>query len=274
MSAVSDFEQKRELLRRRLADLPSLLVAYSGGVDSACLLYEAHRALGDKTLGVIADSPSLPRAELEEAVKLSQEFALPLRVIRTAEMENPDYAKNPLNRCFFCKAELFEKLRTMARQEGWAALAYGENASDVGDFRPGRDAAQAFQVLSPLREAGLTKADIRRMAREANLPVADKPASPCLSSRIPHGQEVTEAKLKQIERAEGFLLARGYDVVRVRHHGKRAVIQVAPPHLPRVQEASEAEAIDLHLRTLGFEAVEIDPQGYRGPSLSSELAEA
>ncbi|MCX6896855.1 MAG: ATP-dependent sacrificial sulfur transferase LarE, partial [Verrucomicrobia bacterium] len=196
----------------------SCLVAYSGGVDSVFLARVAADALGAKSLAAIADSPSLPRRELAEALDIAKKFNFPVRVVKTAEFANTEYLANPTNRCYFCKHELFEELTPLARAEGFAVIAYGENASDLGDFRPGAKAAAEFQVRAPLKEAGLTKADIRELSAQLGLPTADKPQMACLSSRIPYGEAVTPAKLLMIEEAEYVLKDFGFYDVRVRHH--------------------------------------------------------
>lgn len=213
-----DTEQKFERLRALLRSYGSCLVAYSGGVDSVFLAYVAHQTLGARALAVIADSPSLPRRELAEALALGERHGFPVRVVRTREFQNPNYLANPLNRCYFCKHELFETLRPIARAEGFGVIAYGENASDVADFRPGAEAAREFAVRAPLKEAGLTKEEIRQLSARLGLPTAAKPQMACLSSRVPHGQPVTPEKLGMIEAAENFLRDLGFREVRVRHH--------------------------------------------------------
>src|SRR5215831_3962777 len=210
--------EKYKRLQELLRSYGSCLVAYSGGVDSVLLARVAHEVLGQKALAAIADSPSLPRRELEEALALAEQFQFPVRVVRTKEFENPEYLANPNNRCYFCKHELFTELGPLAKAEGFAVIAYGENASDVGDYRPGAQAAAEFQVRAPLKEAGLTKAEIRQLSAELGLPTAEKAQMACLSSRIPYGERVTEEKLGMIERAENLLRDLGFYDVRVRHH--------------------------------------------------------
>jgi uncharacterized protein len=225
---VSKLDRLKDLLR----SCGSCVVAYSGGVDSVFLARVAHDVLGDQSLAVIADSPSLPRRELQEALEIAERFGFPVRVVRTAEFENPSYLANPNNRCYFCKHELFEELTPLVKELGFAVIAYGENASDVGDFRPGAKAAAEFQVRAPLKEAGLTKAEIRELSAQLGLPTADKPQMACLSSRIPHGEAVTPEKLKMIEEAEYVLRDLGFYDVRVRLHelgGKHPTSNIQHP---------------------------------------------
>lgn len=242
-----------------------MLVAYSGGVDSAYLLWRSYQEIGNQVLGVLADSPSLARTERAAAIRLAHEHGLPLRILETGEMDNPDYRANPPNRCFFCKAELFSRMEALAEAEGFDTLAYGENADDVAADRPGSLAARTFSVCAPLREAGLGKADVRTLAALAGLQVADKPASPCLASRIPHGQEVTPEKLARVEAAESILRSLGLKIVRVRHDQATARIQVAPGEIPHLR--ATAETWLKPILALGFNAVEVDPNGYRGAGL-------
>lgn len=268
---------KVESLKAQLRAHAPLVIAYSGGVDSAYLLAAARETLGEKKmLGVIADSPSLPRRALAEALALAQEISAPVEVIETQEMNDQHYVSNPLNRCYFCKAELFVKLDALAQARGFAALAYGENADDARQVRPGRQAAAEFAVIAPLRDAGLTKAEIRALSREMGLPTADAPAQPCLSSRIPHGTPVTRDALAMIERGEEWVRSLGFRVFRVRHiegesgagAGRRARVQVAPEEMPHLAEVMARENAPLAggLRAIGYDAVEIDPAGYRSPS--------
>jgi uncharacterized protein len=261
---------KRTKLHELLRQHSPLVIAYSGGVDSAFLLAEARRELGDRMLGVIADSPSLPRQSLAEAVALARAIGAPIEVVKTQELENPDYAANPPNRCYFCKAELFQTLDALARSRGYPAIAYGENADDMQHERPGRVAAAEFHVLAPLRDAGLTKAEIRRLSRDIGLPTADAPAQPCLSSRIPWGTPVTTDALAMVERAEEHIRALGFRVFRVRHVVKHAtppsaLVQIAQGEL--LLAAPVIEEIERGVLGAGYASVEIDPGGYRGPSL-------
>ena len=261
--------EKRERLRELLRQSAPLVVAFSGGVDSAYLLAEAHATLSDRVLGVIADSPSLPRTALNEAIAVARTIGARLEVVKTLELENPDYAANPPNRCYFCKAELFQRLDHLAHQRGFRAIAYGENADDMHHERPGRLAAAEFRILAPLRDAGLTKAEIRALSRQLHLPTADLPAQPCLSSRIPWGTPVTPDALSMVERAEEAVRAFGFRVFRVRHivereHPPRARLLVAPDELTRLE--TTRAAIEDALLNAGYASLEIDPAGYRGPS--------
>ncbi len=261
--------EKIEALRACLEKHAPLVIAYSGGVDSAYLLAAAHQFLGDKMLGVIADSPSLPRRALADALALAEKIGAPVEVIATEEMHDENYVSNPVNRCYFCKAELFAKLDRLAHERSFGAIAYGENADDAQQFRPGRQAAGEFAVLAPLKHAGLTKAEIRTLSRELGLPTADAPAQPCLSSRIPHGTPVTSQALAMIERGEDLVRSLGFKIFRVRHVvGENKVlarVQIAPAEMPRIQPVNAA--LVSGLRAVGYEDVEIDPAGYRGPSL-------
>ena len=255
---------KLSRLRAQLRAHAPLVIAYSGGVDSAYLLAEAHATLGAEVLGVIADSPSLPRQALADALALAEKIGAPVEVVRTEEFANPEYTANPPNRCYFCKAELFTKLDALAAARGFRAIAYGENADDMTQVRPGRQAAAEFSILGPLRDAGLTKTEIRELSRALDLPTADAPAQPCLSSRIPHGTPVTVEALAMIERGEAHVRSLGFRIFRVRHLADgppRARVQIAPEELPRLPQFRAA--LEAGLLAAGYAAVEIDPAGYR-----------
>lgn len=258
---------KVERLNALLSAHAPLVIAYSGGVDSAYLLAAAHEVLGERMLGVIADSASLPRQALKEALELARQIGAPVEVAPTDELQDERYSSNPVNRCYFCKAELFTKLDSLARARGYAAIAYGENADDMRQPRPGRLAAEQFQVIAPLRDAGLTKAEIRELSRALHLPTADAPAQPCLSSRIPHGTPVTVEALAMIERGEALVRSLGFKVFRVRHlalaNETRARVQIAPEEMGRIEPVSEQ--LVSGLRAAGYDEVEIDPAGYRSP---------
>jgi len=244
-------------------------------VDSVFLARVAHEVLGDRALAVIADSPSLPRRELQEALEIAGKFQFPVRVVRTAEFENPNYLSNPANRCYFCKHELFEQLAPIARAEKFAVIAYGENASDNGDFRPGAQAAAEFQVRAPLKEVGLTKSEIRELSAQLGLPTADKPQMACLSSRIPQGEPVTPEKLAMIEAAEYVLRDLGFHDVRVRHHEvsaqKLARIEVGPTEIPRFLENGVTTKVAGALKKIGYAYVTLDLQGYRRGGVNQAL---
>jgi uncharacterized protein len=258
--------EKRAIFHETLQRHAPLIVAYSGGVDSAYLLAEAHQTLGSRVLGVIADSPSLPRQALADALALARGIGAQVEVVQTAELENPSYASNPVNRCYFCKAELFTRLDALAAARGFKAIAYGENADDMQQVRPGRQAASEFSVIAPLRDAGLTKAEIRELSRALGLPTADAPAQPCLSSRIPHGTPVTVTALAMVERGEAFVRGLGFKVFRVRHIVESAAapcarVQIAPEETSRLSDVETA--LIEGLRGVGYASVEIDPAGYR-----------
>jgi uncharacterized protein len=269
--SIAFVDGKFELLKSILRDCGRTLVAYSGGVDSVLLAKVAHDVLGADGLAVIADSPSLPRRELEEALALGAQFGFPVRVVATEEMANPDYASNPANRCYFCKSELFTKLAAIAKAEGWQTIVYGENASDLGDFRPGAQAATEFRVRAPLKEAGLTKDEIRTLSRQLGLPTADKPQMACLSSRIPYGEPVTPEALSQIEQAEYVLRDLGFFDVRVRHHKDLARIEVGPDELSRFLDEQIRAHVDQRFREIGYTHVTLDLRGYRRGSTNEVL---
>jgi len=255
---------KRSRLESILAGLGRTLVAYSGGVDSSLLLSEAGRVLGSDAVGVIARSASLPEAEYRDAVALGRERGIAVRTLETREIEREGYRANAGDRCYHCKAELFERLEALCRADGFESLAYGAVTDDLGDVRPGMKAAEDFRVHAPLLESGFSKLEVRVLARHVGLRVWDKPQSACLASRIPVGSEVTEAKLNQVERAEAWIREEfGVRVVRVRHDGERARIEVSPPDVGRLSDRYALDALGQALARIGFSQVVVDPRGYR-----------
>ena len=252
----------------RLRAMSSLVVAYSGGVDSAYLAWIGTRELGARALCVTAYSPSYPERHRQMALAIAKDFKLQHRVIRTDELERPEYRANAGDRCYYCKHTLYSRLTALAREEGFAVVADGTNADDRGDYRPGRRAAKEFGVVSPLDEVGMTKADIRALSHEAGLPTWDEPASACLSSRIPHFSEVTEEKLQAIEQGEAALRLLGFRVMRVRHYGESARLEFDPAEIARALEPAMKAAIERALGAIGFREITIDPRGYRTGSLN------
>ncbi len=269
--AGADLASKAAALDARLASLGSVLVAYSGGVDSAFLGITAARVLGERSLCVTADSPSYPDRHRDLAIGTARAFHLRHEMVATSEVDNPAYRANPVNRCYYCKHELYSRLTAIATARGFAAVVDGSNADDRGDYRPGRQAAREFGVLSPLDDVGLTKDEIRELSRQAGMSSWDEPASACLSSRIPYHSEVTEEKLRTIEAAERVLRDLGFRVCRVRHHDTMARLELGREEMARAFEPEVAAAIDRSLRALGYAHVTVDLRGYRMGSLNEAL---
>jgi pyridinium-3,5-biscarboxylic acid mononucleotide sulfurtransferase len=264
-------ELKLHALEDRLHSLGSVMVAYSGGVDSAFLAATAYRVLGDRMLAVLADSPSLARRDMEQARAFAQSIAMPLHVIETSELDKPEYQRNDANRCFHCKTELFEGMKALGAKLGFANIAYGMNADDTRDFRPGQRAAQEHAVLAPLAEAQLTKQEIRALAKAAGYTLWDRPAAPCLSSRVEYGRTVTREVLEQVERGEESLRQLGFREFRVRHHGELARVEIARTELPRALTMEMLDAITMELRKAGFQYVTLDAAGFRSGSMNVVL---
>lgn len=272
VSAISpELQQKEDRLREILHGAGRLLVAFSGGVDSSYLAYAAHRELGESSLAVTAASPSYPRSHREMAEKVSAQVGMAHRFVSTLEMESEAYRANAPDRCYHCKSELFDVLDELRIQLGFESVAYGINTNDTSDFRPGHRAAHEHGVLSPLLEAGLSKADIRELSRRAGLPTADLPASACLSSRLPHGTEVTVERLRQVEEGEERLRGLGFRQVRLRHHGELARIEIAPDEIHRALDPEMAVKMAHAIKPLGFRWVSLDLEGYRTGSLNPVL---
>jgi uncharacterized protein len=272
MSPLSPaLEQKRAALDARLRSLGRVLVAYSGGVDSAYLAHAAHQALGSNMLAVIADSPSLARTHLADALAFAQERGIPVEVLATNELDRTEYTRNDAQRCFHCKDELFTVMEEFRACRGFDSIAYGVNLDDQSDFRPGQQAAKQHHVIAPLLEAGLTKQDIRDLARSAGLRIWDKPASACLSSRIEYGRAVTPEALSAVERGEDALRALGFRQFRVRHHGQLVRIEIAPAELPRALTPEMAAEFTRTFKALGFTYVTLDLEGFRSGSMNAFL---
>jgi len=267
---MTDVLAKEQALAGVLSSLGSVVVAYSGGVDSAYLAYAAHRTLGERAVAVTADSPSYPERHRQLAIRIASQFGLRHEIIHTSELERPEYRANPANRCYYCKHELYTHLTRLAAGRG-ATVVDGNNADDRGDYRPGRQAAREFGVRSPLDEVGLGKDEIRELSRRAGLPTWDEPASACLSSRIPYHSEVTDEKLRTIERAEQAVRALGFRVFRVRHHDELARIEIARDEMARALEPEVNAALVRELKGIGYRYVSLDLQGYRTGSLNEGL---
>ena len=267
-------EQKTEKIKSLIQEMDSVLVAFSGGVDSTLVLSLAHEVLGKKALGVTAQSASVPDREMKASHQLAKEIGARHLVVKTEEMSNPNYRANPANRCYHCKTELYSNLKRVAQQENISYILNGTNTDDLGDYRPGLDSAREQGVRSPLVEAGFNKQEVRELSRMMELSICNKPAMACLSSRIPYGQPVTLEKLAMIEQAEDLLLSLGFTQVRVRHLGTLARIELDKNEMPRYQnDKSVQKAVEEKLRALGFNSVVLDPEGYRMGSLNSALLE-
>lgn len=262
---------KRSALDACLASLGRTLVAYSGGVDSAFLAWAAHQVLGNNMLAVIADSPSLSRAHLADAIAFARQHEIPLQVIATQEMDRPEYVRNDESRCFHCKDELFAVMEDFRQAHQFQSISYGVNVDDQGDFRPGQKAAKLHNIAAPLLEARLTKQEIRDLARAANLSVWDKPASACLSSRIEYGRPVTREALSVVEQGEDALRALGFRQFRVRHHGDIVRLEIAPDEMPRALNAEMSAEFTRIFKALGFKFVTLDLEGFRSGSMNALL---
>src|SRR4051794_8231512 len=271
MESTPSQHAKASPLEAELRGLGRVLVAYSGGVDSAYLAWATHRVLGQGMLAVIADSPSLARTHLADAIAFAEEQGIPLEVISTSELERPEYARNDGQRCFQCKDELFSVMEGLRAARGFDTIAYGVNVDDQGDFRPGQQAAKLHHVAAPLLKAGLTKQDIRDLAREAGLRLWDKPASACLSSRIEYGRPVTREALDVVERGEDAIRALGFRQFRVRHHGDIARIEIASDEMERALNPEMAARFTSIFKALGFKFVTLDLEGFRSGSMNSLL---
>ena len=271
LHSAPDAQSKLLALEAQLRQLGSVMIAYSGGVDSAFLAATAHRVLGDRMLAVLADSPSLARRDLEQATAFARDLNIPLRVILTEELEKEEYQRNDANRCFHCKTELFEGMKALGAQLGYTHIAYGMNADDTRDFRPGQRAAQEYEVLAPLADAGLTKLEVRVLAKAAGYSLWDRPAAPCLSSRVEYGRTVTREVLQQVERAEESVRQLGFREFRVRHHGELARVEIARSEMPRALTMETLDAITAAVRAVGFQYVTLDCAGFRSGSMNAVL---
>jgi uncharacterized protein len=269
--AGDEAAEKLRALEERLRQLGSVMVAYSGGVDSAFLASTAHRVLGSRMLAVLADSPSLARRDMEAARAFAQLVGMPLEVIATEELDKPEYARNDADRCFHCKDELFLVMEKLAGRLGFAHIAYGMNADDTRDFRPGQRAAEQHKVLAPLAEVGMTKLEVRALAKDAGYALWDRPAAPCLSSRVEYGRAVTREVLSQIEQGEESLRQMGFRELRVRHHGELARVEIARGELTRALTMEMMDAITAALKRAGFKYVALDCQGFRSGAMNAVL---
>jgi uncharacterized protein len=271
MQVISEMNSKRAALHERIRGLGRALVAYSGGVDSAFLAWEMHQILGDQMLAVIADSPSLARVQLSDAISFATEQGIPLEAIKTEEFERPEYVRNDGARCFHCKDELFTVMEEFRQRRGFDSITYGVNVDDQGDFRPGQAAAKQHHVAAPLLDAGLTKHEIRELAREAGLRIWDKPASACLSSRLEYGRPVTREALSIVERGEDALRSLGFRQFRVRHHGEIVRIEIAREEMGKALSTEMVAEFTRIFKGLGFKFVTLDLEGFRSGSMNSLL---
>jgi uncharacterized protein len=267
----ADTAGKLRALEAGLRQLDGLMVAYSGGVDSAFLAATTHRVLGSRMIAVLADSPSLARRDMEQAIAFARSLEMPLEVVATEELDRPEYARNEANRCFHCKSELFSEMEALRGRLGFSHIAYGMNADDTRDFRPGQRAAEQHSVLAPLADVGLTKLEVRALARAAGYPMWDRPASPCLSSRVEYGRAVTRDVLSQVERGEQSLRQLGFREFRVRHHGELARVEIARNEMPRALTMEMLGAITAALRQAGFQYIALDCAGFRSGSMNEIL---
>ena len=267
----ADTGQKLRVLEARLGQLGSLMVAYSGGVDSAFLAATAHRVLGSRMLAVLADSPSLARHDFDAASAFAREQGIPLRIVETEELEQPDYQRNDANRCFHCKDTLFDAMEALGPKLGFERIAYGMNADDRADYRPGQRAAEQHSVLAPLAEVGLTKVEVRALSKAAGYPLWDRPAAPCLASRVEYGRTVTREVLEQVEKGEESLRQLGFRELRVRHHGELARVEIARAELPRALSMEMLDQITVALKLAGFQYVTLDCAGFRSGSMNAIL---
>ena len=270
-SSRTETDTRLAALEARLGQLDNLMIAYSGGVDSAFLAATAHRVLGTRMLAVLADSPSLARRDMEQACAFARSIEMPLRVVFTEELERPEYQRNDANRCFHCKDELFRVMESLGAELGFSAIAYGMNADDTRDFRPGQRAAEQHAVLAPLADAGLNKLEVRALAKAAGYPLWDRPAAPCLSSRVEYGRTVTRQVLEQVERAEEALRQLGFREFRVRHHGELARVEIARAELPGALTMEMLDAITSALKQAGYQYVTLDCTGFRSGSMNAIL---
>jgi pyridinium-3,5-biscarboxylic acid mononucleotide sulfurtransferase len=270
-AATNDLQSKSTLLQATLNKLGRVLVAYSGGVDSAYLAWAAHQALGNRMLAIIADSPSLARTQLSDAIAFAHEQTIPLEVVSTSELDRPEYIRNDSQRCFFCKDELFTLMEDLRKTRGFDTIAYGVNLNDQGDFRPGQKAAVNHHVVAPLLDAGLSKDEIRDLARAAGLRIWDKPSSACLSSRIEYGRPVTREALAAVEKGEDAIRSLGFRQFRVRHHGEIVRIEIAREELPRALDPVMAAQFTGIFKALGFKFVTLDLEGFRSGSMNALL---